>query len=423
MAEKPQAEKPQAEKPQDLIKQRHVEATLAKDKGPDARLLSWAVKDFTQKGDNMATCVTSVEVTYSLEAKDRHVSYVVKLNPQRKVEAMGDMISDILEKEINFYTDILPDLNSALERAGLSRLSVPTFHFGERNVGSEVIFFEDLRARGFKMADRKLGLDAAHVYLVLKELARLHAASDILKRRYGDPTDRHPLLKKDWITGTGEEREFMQKMMISNMDGAVKLLRNIKGYDNILQWTIRNQQKNMDLFQSQLAAKPPFQVICHGDCWNNNFMFRYDDSGAPLEVMLLDLQVTRFASLATDLNYFCFSSVNGSLISSSVQDFLAAYHTSFSQVTEAAGHRVPFSLEELKQEFRDKHIFGLLIGLMAIPFIVMNSDDVPEADDFFSIEGNEEFKQKILDSLDSNPLLRPRFLSVLDYMTEAGVID
>lgn len=150
---------------------------------------------------------------------------------------------------------------------------------------------------------------------------------------------------------------------------------------------------------------------------------RYDDLGAPLEVMLLDLQVTRFASLATDLNYFCFSSINGSIIGSSVQDFLAAYHTSFSQVSEAAGHRVPFSLEDLKHEFRDKHIFGLLISLMAIPFIVMNSDDIPEADDFFSAEGSEEFQQKILDSLDSNPLLRPRFLSVLDYMTKAGVVD
>lgn len=423
-AEKPKAETPQQEaRPQDLIERRHVEAALAKDKGPDARLVSWAVKDFTQKGDNMATCVTSVEVTYSTDAaEDRRVSYVVKLNPQRKVEGMN-MISDIMEKEINFYTDILPDLNGALERVGVSRLRVPTFLFAQGAAGSEMIFFEDLRARGFKMADRKLGLDAAHAHLVFKELARLHAASDILKKSYGDPTERHPLLKKDWISSTGEERDFMQKIMTSNLEGAVKLLSKIQGYDNILQWTIQNQPRNMDLFESQLAAEPPFQVICHGDCWSNNFLFRYDDSGAPVEVMLLDLQVTRFASLATDINYFCFSGINGPLISSNVQDFLAAYHASFSQVTEAAGHRVPFSLEELRQEFRDKHVFGLLISLMAIPFIVMSSDDMPEADDFFSGEENDKIQQKILDSLDSNPLLRPRFLSVLDYMTEAGVVD
>lgn len=263
-----------AEKPQDLIRKHHLEATLAKDKGPDARLLSWAIKDFTEKGDNMATCVTSVEVKYSLNDADHHTSYVVKLNPLRKGVALEEMTSKIFKKEINFYTDILPDLNSALEKAGLSRLRVPTFYFADSTAGSEMIFFEDLRVRGFKMADRRKGLDVAHANLVLEELAKLHAASYVLQIKTGDLTDRHPKLLEDWMTSTGEEGEFVQNMMANNMNGAINLLDKIEGYDSVLQWAKRTQNTWMDLFRDLLARKAPFEVICHGDCWNNNFLFR-----------------------------------------------------------------------------------------------------------------------------------------------------
>jgi len=45
------------------------------------------------------------------------------------------------------------------------------------NDENDVIILEDMRRRGFVMADRRAGLDAARCGLVLTELARLHAAS------------------------------------------------------------------------------------------------------------------------------------------------------------------------------------------------------------------------------------------------------
>jgi hypothetical protein len=42
---------------------------------------------------------------------------------------------------------------------------------------------EDLGARGFKMAERRQGLDLSHCLLVMRMLARFHAASVVLQDR------------------------------------------------------------------------------------------------------------------------------------------------------------------------------------------------------------------------------------------------
>ncbi|XP_047501145.1 uncharacterized protein LOC125047086 [Penaeus chinensis] len=413
-----------AEKPQDLVESRHVEATLAKDKGPDARLLSWAVKDFTQKGDNMATAVTSVDVRYSLKDADRRVSYVVKINPMRKETQIDAFTCNLIKKEIHFHTVILPELNEALTSAGCEKLRIPAFYFAEKEPGRELLFFEDLRDRGFRMTDRKKGLDAAHANLVLKELARFHATSHILLARNGDLTDRYPLLKIDFATSTGQQREFLQGMFGSHLLPAINLLQEVEGYDSVLQWAIRSQQNVMDVLRDQVTdGASPFKLMCHGDCYSNNLLFRYDETGAPVEVMLLDLQVTRYASLAIDVSYLLLTSLGGSVISSSVQDFLNAYYASFSAVTEATGHPVPFSFKDLQQEFRNKLPFGLLFGLIVHPYVVMSSSDMPEAEVFLSDHDKEEVKQKILHALENNPLLRPRLLSVCDYVIREGVVD
>ena len=35
----------------------------------------------------------------------------------------------------------------------------------------------------------------------------------------------------------------------------------------------------------QLVSKESLlSVICHGDCWTNNFLYRYDESGKVIEV-------------------------------------------------------------------------------------------------------------------------------------------
>ena len=45
---------------------------------------------------------------------------------------------------------------------------------------SDCIVLEDLCAQGFKMAERRQGLDLTHCVLIMRMLAKLHAASVVL---------------------------------------------------------------------------------------------------------------------------------------------------------------------------------------------------------------------------------------------------
>ena len=74
----------------------------------------------------------------------------------------------------------------------------------------------------------------------------------------------------------------------------------------------------MDMVQ----PKNSFAVICHGDLWLSNILFKYgasytgESSGEdakPTEVKFIDFQSARFASLATDLVLFLFTSVRVSV--------------------------------------------------------------------------------------------------------------
>ncbi|KAG7177252.1 hypothetical protein Hamer_G000524, partial [Homarus americanus] len=60
-----------------LVTEAHVKAVLKADKGNDILLTSWAIEDFTEKGDNLATVVTSVKVMFSHNDSVQRISYVV----------------------------------------------------------------------------------------------------------------------------------------------------------------------------------------------------------------------------------------------------------------------------------------------------------------------------------------------------------
>lgn len=66
-----------------------------------------------------------------------------------------------------------------------------------------MIIFEDLSANGYMMADRNKGLDLEHTTLVLKFMARLHAASYVLGKKEPQSMAKYDfgLLKPDSCDG------------------------------------------------------------------------------------------------------------------------------------------------------------------------------------------------------------------------------
>lgn len=149
-------------------------------------------------------------------------------------------------------------------------------------------------------------------------------------------------------------------------------------------------------------------------------LFRYTDKGVPVEVMLLDLQIVRLASLATDLNYVLHTSLEGHTRRENLSSFLAIYYERFTQVLSAGCSAVPFSLEDLTQEYRNHLIYGLIMCLMSVVF----SLDW-QADASYS-EGGAEFQDQrnkvLIRAMADKPEIRDKFLFLIDEMIENGIM-
>ncbi|KAK8738207.1 hypothetical protein OTU49_004104 [Cherax quadricarinatus] len=405
------------------VTEAQVKEALRRDKGTGANLLSWSTEDFTKKGDNFMCSVKQLKLSFSQDHQSLEVSYVVKLK-----NAFGDDLKEFMnmsyEKECLFYSMLLPALNTELQAASLEPLRLPRYIFHSLEENEEVLILEDLSYLEFKMADRKRGLDVAHAELVFLELARIHAASYLLQAHLpsGSLVEEYSFLGKDWHNYSQEAELQVGKILQEDFNVTVKVLETAEGYEESAAW-LKDLvvPRCLDVFEEQIKTQPPFEVLCHGDCWTNNFLFRYDTAGRPVDVILLDLQECRRGSPALDLNTLVYTSISSEVRAASLSHLIHAYHESFSKVMKAREAIIPFTYDELLQEYRKRNIFGLWTGIVYIPTVMISSDDAPD----FTYAGSEEWmtqREKYLqNAYDRNPLMYKWILSILDEMFESGV--
>ncbi|XP_076066578.1 uncharacterized protein LOC143039970 [Oratosquilla oratoria] len=411
-----------------LITKELISKCLVSHKGETVEIISWDVRNFVRPGDNYACTVTSIFVKFrdTKSGRDDEVSYVLKINPRRASKGFNDIIEDQLEKEGRFYLEISPGLNKTMHDIGLPDVQVPKTHFVHLEVGKEVLFMEDLRQRDFLMSDRKKGLDKPHCLLVVKELARLHAASFLLKKKSeGDLLTLYPFMV-DGIFGviTKTYKPFTGSLE-GMVAGAAQVARNVGGYDGVVRYIeTKLQPQYMDIVIQKMELKPPFVVYNAGDCWTNNILFRYGDDGSPVEALLLDLQLARICSPAADLNFFFYSSLDGDMRQENLGEFLSTYYSTFQKVLQAASQDMPFSFDEFEKEYHDFKVFGFFVGFFLLP-AALGEGHVQ----YFLLEEDTKAAwervtknnaEGIVRLSRENPTAAARLISIFDEMTASG---
>nr|XP_045611611.1 uncharacterized protein LOC123766485 isoform X1 [Procambarus clarkii] len=399
---------------------------LMLDQGQDARLLSWTRHDFTNKGDNYVADITSVNVKFCQNGRERQVSYVVKMKHNKRKGCTNDFDDMVFYKEGKFYTELLPLINHELKSAGMTPLRVPRCLHAGWNESQNQLFLEDLRPLGFKLHDRKKHLSVSHAALVLRELARLHAASVLFLSKIPkeDLKSKFKFLKWEMFNYSEQTKNAYDVLIRGSLQTASELARAAGSYD-MQQWFGTLSVQGTEVLMRQIRESSAFDVIGHGDCWVNNFLFRYDAAGQPVEVMLLDFQLCRKTSLAYDLNYFLFSSLAPAEKNARLEELIVTYYTTFREVTRAAGVVMPYTVDDITNEFYNRNMVGLIFGALAIPALVCDAQDAQEFD-VASGEHTHNYvinkRQNALMMLKKNPLMSSRLASLYeDIRIYAGI--
>ncbi|XP_066264295.1 uncharacterized protein [Branchiostoma lanceolatum] len=230
---------------------------------------------------------------------------VVKLT--RVHEDVPKKVVTLEEREVSFYSSAVPDLKSVLRVQNLEctktidtdnqgckglctvtgsveSLPVPKCYFASSDQSSmmSVRVLENLEFRGFTVKPFPEPLSLEETIVAVRALAQIHGLSHLMEHRAGTPlSDRY-----HWLRDTAKERATSRHH--ERYEEGVKAFAS--AFPDRPDLTARLGRLTAEvLFTGREATTGTPRVLCHGDCWNDNIMFKYDH-GLPVSAMLLDWQ-------------------------------------------------------------------------------------------------------------------------------------
>ncbi|VEN62676.1 unnamed protein product [Callosobruchus maculatus] len=239
----------------------------------------------------------------------------------------------------------------------------------------EVLALEDLNLSGYTHHDRNVCMNLAHIRMVLREYARLHALSFALR-------DQNKLLFDSLTTKMKKVfADFLSEAKVAYNGGIQEALDLLKksGDEDLYQKYKKLSKGGADRLIEIVTMTDEKTVIVHGDCWNNNFMFQYknNDQTRPTSVMILDWQFSGLNSPAYDLAYFLYTTSTRS--ANLFPQFLQEYHKHLSDfLIELGSSPKLFTFEDLQRHWKDFQIMGLLFIPTAFKFILGDKDNLPD---------------------------------------------
>jgi hypothetical protein len=405
---------------------------------------------------------------------EKPVTIVVKCYPVNESRQEFIEASNIFQVELGMYDEVIPALKKFQEILPESeRILLPfaPMIFGQYikpedrlKLGRPLkpldnsIVMPDLRKPEngpFVLRDRFLGFDVGHYRLAIEGQAKLHAVSWAYKCSRGLESlcTEFPYLK-----GSDEMMESFDSFMDSGMKTVEEMFHDRPDILKALAHLKRvckpinrlyfgdagpGQQVEGHTKDSIVREKgpiieneEPWTTLLHGDCWSNNMMFRYDEkTGRPIEVVFIDLQMSREADPMSDICYALYTSGQPDLRRKHLTSMLHLYFDTFTEVCQKFG--VPpfpgWSWEEFNRRFRRATILGGYMAL-GLHFILKNPDELENLDDAMEkveisgersgdvMQNMSDFFAGISKTKKLHPAVLPRITAVFEDLIKDGIL-
>lgn len=285
------------------------------------------------KGDNYLGVVWRIRVP---QAK----SLVLKLPPQNAIRRKQFFAQPCFARESLAYEQFLP-LTQCFQQERAVPQEQRFHHYAQclrtrLDEPNECIVLEDLCAAGYRLHDRFAELTPAHASLVMRAYAKLHAVSLALKQQQPQRLRPFQQMVDIFAQRRGDHALHVYfEQLKQNALGALRPLEDAPALQRLQAYFARGSY--FDLLLELLSGNncEPYAVVCHGDSWNNNLLYRQQQTEQadgnrqqeqPQQVCLIDWQLMRYASPVTDLAYFLFSCTTQQFRRQHYNSMLDAYH-------------------------------------------------------------------------------------------------
>lgn len=234
----------------------------------------------SKHGDGFVGIMTSAVIVGERNGvPDDRLSLLCKLvptNAARRAEFQSEMI---FEREVLAYNELLPIFIKFQKEKGLTEAesfnSFPKCFaaVADKEKDQFLVIMEDLRPKGYVMRPKAEPVSADEIFLFVERLAKFHAVSFAIKDQR--PEIYAEFRKIDDILTKLFKQNNMAKLWGSGFERAKAALKDRKHVE-----IIEDVEEHLvEYFNDCLkeGVSEPFGVIGHGDCWNNNILFEYED--------------------------------------------------------------------------------------------------------------------------------------------------
>lgn len=141
------------------------------------------------------------------------------------------------------------------------------------------------------------------------------------------------------------------------------------------------------MFDCVIDTDDEWAVLCHGDLWINNLLFKYDAANNCHNVKLVDLQTMRYSSPAIDILHFLYTSteyaVREKYFDQLVMDYTLSFYETAQKLT-GQYDRNPimfnYELNGIRSQLQKKALYGLGICMWLMPAVTFHPDKIPDLD-------------------------------------------
>uniref|UniRef100_A0A1Y9IVG8 CHK domain-containing protein n=1 Tax=Anopheles minimus TaxID=112268 RepID=A0A1Y9IVG8_9DIPT len=378
----------------------------------------------TAAGDNYLSDVYWIRVEYDGGSAEKRL--LAKCMPDVGDRGATLDVLDAFRKESETFQHLLPEFSRLVSATGKEQFGAKCYYATTEPV--RTIVFEDLKALGFRMCDRtKGGLDYEHMALVMRKIAKLHAASMLYAKQSPDH-ERRLITRYAYGLHNPLEKPEDSRILEALQKGLDKFISVASGWSELDPAVLRQLELIRPTFKERIAdcVKPlqpsaRYKALNHGDLWSNNMMFRYENETTVREIMLVDYQISTYGSPGLDLVYTLYNCPHRDIRLDRREDLLKEYHQVLRDTLKRNGYeRVP-SFEDVKEEFTRNEFYGLVCAVTFLPIMVMErSTDLDLSFDAFFKEGHGEL---IRDAQYNGTMFRQAVVPILHNLHARGIIQ
>ncbi|XP_072379898.1 uncharacterized protein [Diabrotica undecimpunctata] len=335
----------------------------------------------SSKGDNFYGVLTAI----TIKDKKKSLDLILKSSHTNKGFREASPINDIYNREIFLYERVFKEFKKFQEEHNIEDPfeSVPKCYLCSTEDGLECLVMENLKTQHYDLLDKKVPMNPGHIKAVLIEYAKFHAVSFAMKQKnpalfkeLAEDNPDSPFEKEYNDEDNPEKFENFSASTLSDIYKALEddptLTEHLKRYEEI----------TGPEYVAKLKAPENKLVITHGDCWCNNFMFKYQDPNnktKPQSLRIIDWQTSALDSPCADICYFLLVSSSEEVLDD-IQTYLKIYYDKLASQLRNFNldpdELFPFS--KFSDHLSLYMLQALFFAFLVMKILVSDNEDIPD---------------------------------------------